>query len=245
MKINTKERRKWVWRSRIKCPQIKWTKVSRRLSTKKYNTAIETFKDLYKNDIENIYYLQKIAQCFEKIKKNDSAILYYKKAHYQKPKNIKVIDRLVLNYYLNTQIDSSDYYVDKGLEIAPESAVLNRRKGNIIYTLKLYKEAISYYEKAIQSGDSSAFIYKQAGLSHFELDDYDHYEIAAEMLQKSFDSDSLDNFVASHLGKAYYNSSRIEKGKYYMNYALSNYLKVLPEIADSYQFMAVIERTGI
>lgn len=100
-----------------------------------------------------------------------------------------------------------------------------KNKGNELFKAKKYKEAISYYTKAIETKDDVAALYSNRALCYLNLGLYFH---AKEDCDKAIEADPT--FV-----KAYYRRALAQKELSRYNKALEDFEKVLSLDSNSSQ----------
>jgi putative PEP-CTERM system TPR-repeat lipoprotein len=89
------------------------------------------------------------------------------------PADIKIRLYLANAYIKNKQFDEAEQHVDSLLKVAPEHAFSNQLKGLVYYQRQNYKLALMHTEKAIQNGMNTSSNRVVAGLSAFNLKEFE------------------------------------------------------------------------
>ena len=121
-----------------------------------------------------------IAYCNKSTALNNKKYHDYEKANDYFNKGIETID-------LNKKIE----YYDKSIELNPNYTVVYSYKGNALYSLKNYEQAIDCFNKAIEINPKFSEAYNNKGFALFNLNRCDEaiecYNKAIEMSPNDFD----------------------------------------------------------
>lgn len=141
---------------------------------------LSILEELLVEDRPHLTYNNEGVQLMDAGKYEEALDYFYKAINYIDENNLNLNEKDALYHNLGTSYyelglyDLSLEYMDKALSIEPNDAVEFIIKGNALYSLNRYDEALTYYHKAIEkSKDSdSASAYYGKGLIYFEMDNY-------------------------------------------------------------------------
>jgi tetratricopeptide (TPR) repeat protein len=110
----------------------------------------------------------------------------------------------------NSQYTMAEHYSKQGLRANSNNASLLSILAQTYSSLKLYKEAIPPYEKLIELGEDSEFIYTKLGFAYYRLG---NYKEATSMYKKALEFE--DRNAATHytLGKLYALTGDLDKSE--------------------------------
>lgn len=177
--------------------------------TKKYEAAVKVFNNLVYIDDKNPNYHYELGLVLEKLK-DTLAINQYRFAYELDETHQKAIYKIA-KYYLQK----------RKLEL-----ILISLKAQNYYWRQNYREAIKWFEKLIELGESSEFIYEKISLSYAQ--NYD-YEKAIENRLKALKFNSKDPTTMYVIGTYYERLADYEKAEEY----ISNALKLLDKPLDA------------
>lgn len=102
-----------------------------------------------------------------------AAIISFENYFKLSPADIKIRLYLANAYIKNQQFDEAEQHIDFILKIAPEHGLSNQLKGLVYYNREDYKQTLMHTEKAIQNGMNIPSNRVIAGLSAFQLKEYE------------------------------------------------------------------------
>lgn len=198
---------------------LKYTLAKLYMGEHKVKDAVLLFKELIEQDPTNPNYHYYLGLAYDKLKK-DSTIGYLK-AFKLDSMHLKSIYQLA-KFYEDVDIkDSTTLFIDKGLEINPESINFNQLKAKDTYYNKQYEATLTYLQKLDTVLDfKTVFTYKLLGLTYLKLEDYKQAET---YFLKAKEKDSRDDEVLYNLGLVYANLKQYRKAE--MNFLMSIYLQ--------------------
>ncbi|MCF8373643.1 MAG: hypothetical protein K9H64_18625 [Bacteroidales bacterium] len=181
-----------------------------------FEKAKNQYLQAWQND--SSYYLAKqIARCCEKLEKADSAETFYKRALQFIPFDNYSTYRLGTIYKNQDSLAKASEIIDPWIEQDSTSSKMFLLSGSVHFLLKEYREAAELFDHCLILGDSSEYVFKFLGYSHFKNDRYD---LARIYLKKAFATDSLNVDLCHALGvacdKSYYRPEAIE----YLNHCI-------------------------
>jgi len=183
---------------------------------KKYSEAKTVFSDLVNQDSKNPNFLYELGLIYEKT--NDSLTLPTFQQVYKLDNNHqKAIFKIARHYLVKRRNDSVSFYVDKGLKTNTENVELISLKAQNYYWLQQYENAITWFEKLIDLGESSQQIHEMLSFAYKENYDYDLAIKQLEIALK-YDPKNADNLF--RVGQYYHKLNDNENAEKYMNAAL-------------------------
>ncbi len=100
----------------------------------------------------------------------------------------------------NRQYTMAEHYSKRGLRANPNNPSLLSILAQTYSSLKLYKEALQQYEKLIELGQDSEFIYNKLGFAYYRLKEYEKAIINYNKALEFEDRNSATHYT---LGKLY------------------------------------------
>lgn len=175
-----------------------------------FDKALHKYKLAWQND--SSYYLAKqIARCCEKLERTDRAEVFYKLALQFIPFDNYSSYRLGTIYKNQDSLVKACEIIDPWIEHDSTSSKMFLLSGSVHFMLKEYREAAELFDQCRVLGDSSEYVLKFLGYSHFKND---NYEKARIYLEKAFATDSLNvdlcHALAVACDKSYYRPEAIE-----------------------------------
>ncbi|MFV0540961.1 MAG: tetratricopeptide repeat protein [Aestuariibaculum sp.] len=140
-------------------------------NTKKYRLAKTELEALIAKDTLNPNYPYQLGLIKESIK-DSSAIYDFKKTFRLDATHQKAIYRLGKYHLQKKQHDSVLYYADIGLLSYKNNTGLMSLKGQSYYMVRDFDLAIIWFEKLLDLGESSLFVYEMLGQSYSEYLNY-------------------------------------------------------------------------
>ena len=174
----------------------------------KWIDADEIYYILGKQDSTNSFYFEQQARCDYLLKDIESATINFQIAHRLNPMNENTVMELSRLYMSKEKYMSATRIINDGLKYYPRSPSMWALKGDINYKLKNYPGAITAYQNSIDYGDSSEVNFRNVGVSHFWLTEYDtaiYYLTHAKTLMDS------DPAVYYYLGMCYKDQKQYDK----------------------------------
>lgn len=166
----------------------------------KWIDADEVYNILGKQDSTNSFYFEQQARCEYLLKDIEGATINFQIAHRLNPQNENTIMELGRLYSARKKYMAAVRIVNDGLRYYPRSSSMWTLKGDINYQLKNYSGAITAYRNSIDFGDSSEINFRNVGVSHFWLTEYDTAIFYLTHAKALMDSDPA---VYYYLGMCY------------------------------------------
>ena len=184
------------------------------ITTRKAKKSINAFKKLIREDSLNANYSYQLGIAFALKPDRDSMINSFIDAFVKDSIHIKAIYQLANSFdKLNIQ-DSTNLFIKKGLELAPDHINLNKLKVNQFYKEKNYVEAISTLKLLDSLQPNELYTKNMLGKSYYNIGEYDlakeNFEIAKKIDAQNF--------------KTYTYLGHIEAKKENYKSAISNYM---------------------
>ena len=185
-------------------------------STKNYIQASKLFNDLVNVDSTNPNYHYELGLVLEKLE--DSTALNEFRTVYKLDKTHQKTIYKIAKYYLQKRKHKLvDIYVDKGLEAYANNLELISLKAQNYYWQRDYREAIKWFEKLIELGEYSEFIYEKLSLSYVE---HFNYEKALENRLIALKYNPNDASAKYVIGTYYFELDDFENAEKYISQAL-------------------------
>lgn len=143
------------------------------------NKTKAVLEEILKNNPKDTFALWRLGCVFAKLGETDNAIYQFLKCiETEKTFTFPYRDLITLYQELG-DIFTATFYIEKAIEINPESKILILKKAQLLYLIGNYEESISTFRKAIE----------------LDKDDYSSYEILISHLYelKKYD-DAIDVF---------------------------------------------------
>lgn len=184
--------------------------------TKNYEAASKVFNDLVLVDNENPNYHYELGLVLERLK-DSTAMNRFHSAYDLDETHQKAIYKIAKYNLQKRMYDIVDKYVDKGLEAYTNNVELISLKAQNYYLQQDYKQAIEWFEKLIEMGESSEFIYEKLSLSYYQLYDIEKALENRLITLKFNPNDASTRYV---IGSYYFELNNFEKAEEYISNAL-------------------------
>lgn len=171
-----------------------------------YEKAIDKYRFLTKDDLENPVLLRNIGDCYIRMESLNSAALTYFRAYSSNRENASLASALINTLLRLGAENAADALAicDTALYYNPGNRQLTQNKGMALYMNKKYAEADTLYTRLMMAGDSTALTLKYAGVCKYYAG---KYMDAIEPLEKTYliDPSAADVclLLGSALGKTY------------------------------------------
>lgn len=139
--------------------------------TKNYETAAKVFNNLVSIDNKNPNYHYELGLVLEKLK-DSTSINQYRSAYKLDETHQKAIYKIAKYYLQKRKHDSVTIFVNKGLESYPKNIKTISLKAQNQYWKQDYRKASKWFEKLIELGESSEFIYEKLSLCYVKHYDF-------------------------------------------------------------------------
>lgn len=150
---------------------IKYNYAKLLLSLKKYKEASALFEELIYIDYRNPNYHYQKGLVLEKL--NDSTALNrFMSAYDLDQTHQKAIFKIARFHLVKRHHKISHRYIDKGLESYPENVKLISLKAQNYYHQNYYDQANLWFNKLLDLGEKSEFIYEKLSISYAKQSDY-------------------------------------------------------------------------
>jgi len=201
--------------------------------TKKYKEANLLFTNLITSDTLNPNYHYELGIVLEK-QKDTAALEQFMDAYKLDETHQKAIFKIAKYRLMKRDFLSTHIYADKGLESYKNNVKLISLKAQAYYHQEYYTHAIVWFQKLLDLGEESEFIYEKLSLSFAQNSDY----IEAINFRKKALKYSPNDANAMFVIASYYERLRdFEKAEEFMTQSLL--LKDLP-LSDEYQKLGTI-----
>ena len=201
--------------------------------TKKYNEANLLFTNLITSDSLNPNYHYELGIVLEK-QKDTSALEQFMDAYKLDDTHQKAIFKIAKYRLIKRDFLSTHSYADKGLESYKNNVKLISLKAQAYYYQEYYSDAIVWFQKLLDLGEESEFIYEKLSLSFAQNSDYIEAINYRKKALKYSPNDANAMFV---IGAYYQSLSDFEMAEEYITKSLQ--LKDLP-LSDEYQKLGTI-----
>lgn len=141
------------------------------LASKKYKDASDIFEELIYIDYKNPNYHYQKGLALEKLK-DSTALNRFMSAYNLDETHQKAIYKIARFHLSKRHHQSSHKYIDKGLESYAENIELISLKAQNYYYQDYYDQAITWFKKLLDLGETSEFIHEKLSLSYAMQSDY-------------------------------------------------------------------------
>ena len=201
--------------------------------TKKYEKANLLFTNLITSDSLNPNYHYELGIVLEK-QKDTSALEQFMDAYKLDETHQKAIFKIAKHHLIKRNFIEAHGYVDRGLKSYKNNVKLISLKAQAYYHQEYYTHAIVWFQKLLDLGEESEFIYEKLSLSFAQNSDY----IEAINFRKKALKYSPNDANAMFVIAGYYEKlNNFEKAEEFMTKSLQ--LKDLP-LSDEYQKLGTI-----
>ncbi|UBZ07485.1 tetratricopeptide repeat protein [Salegentibacter mishustinae] len=169
------------------------------VKTGKLNSADSLFKILAEKYPKNANFKYQLGLIKEKLK-DSTAISYFMFTIALDNTHQGALYKLAKDKLRNRQYTMAEHYSKQGLRANANNASLLSILAQTYSSLKLYKEAIPHYEKLIELGEDTEFIYNKLGFAYYRLGDY---KKAVKMYNEALNFEDRNSATHYTLGKLY------------------------------------------
>lgn len=178
--------------------------------------ADSVYRELSKKYPENAnFYYQR--GLIKEQEKNEEAIIFYKSTIEKDKSHQPALYKLAKNELQNRSYDMAKNYALMGLEHYPENVSLLSILAQAYSARALYKKAIPSYEKLIELGEESEFIFTRLGYAYYQED---YLESAITVYQKALEIEDRNSGTHYILGKLYSLQGDLEKSETHLLMAI-------------------------
>lgn len=185
-------------------------------NTKKYKEASKVFNDLVYIDNKNPDYYYELGLALEQLK-DSTAIDKFRSAYALDETHQKAIYKIAKFYLQNRKYDMVNKYADKGLETYANNLELINLKAQNYYWQQDYREAIKCFEKLIELGESSEFVYEKLSVCY---EKHFNYKKALEFRELALIFNPDDATTRYVIGSYYLELEDFENAEKYISQAL-------------------------
>ena len=185
-------------------------------ATRKSNKALAVFNELVAIDPSNPNYHYELGLVLEPTK-DSLAQTHYVKAFQLDQTHQKAIYKIGKYYLTKRKHETADSIIDIGLKTYANNIELISLKAQNYFWQEYYTKAITWFEKLIETGESSEFIFEKLSISYAQ--NYD-YEKALEYRLKALKYNPNDAVARYVIGTYYEKLNDLEKAEKYINDAL-------------------------
>ena len=185
-------------------------------ATRKSNKALAVFNELVAIDPSNPNYHYELGLVLEPTK-DSLAQMHYVKAFQLDQTHQKAIYKIGKYYLTKRKHETADSIIDIGLKTYTNNIELISLKAQNYFWQEYYTKAITWFEKLIETGESSEFIFEKLSISYAQNYDYDK---ALEYRLKALKYNPNDAVARYVIGTYYEKLNDLEKAEKYINDAL-------------------------
>ncbi len=209
------------------------------MKAKEPTKAIDAFKIIIQQDSTNANYHYQLGVAYAMLKKRNLKINSFLEAYKNDETHIKSIHQLALAYTFLRDKDSTQLFINKGLEVNPNHIDLNKLKINNLYRKEKYKEAIQLLQKLDTLEPNKHYTQKMLGRSYFNLEAYDK---AKEYFNKALKVDRSDFKAYTYLGDINFKQKKYHKAQ--LDYMLATFVGKELRDVEYYQLARVYKELG-
>lgn len=184
--------------------------------TKNYDEASKVFNELVYLDYKNPNYHYELGLVLEQLK-DSTAINRFRSAFDLDKTHQKAIYKIAKYFLQKRKHEAVDSYTDKGLESYPNNLELISLKAQNYYWKQDYKEAVNWFERLLELGETSEFIYEKLSLCYYQLN---NVEKALENRLFALKYNPNDASMRYVIGTYYLDLNDFKNAEKYINQAL-------------------------
>ncbi|WP_245828727.1 tetratricopeptide repeat protein [Salegentibacter holothuriorum] len=169
------------------------------VKTGKLGAADSLFKDLSEKYPKNASFKFQQGLIKEKLKES-TAMGYFMHTMILDTTHQGALYKLAKDKLRNRQYTMAEHFSKQGLRANANNASLLSILAQTYSSLKLYKEAIPHYEKIIELGEDTEFIYNKLGFAYYRLGEY---RKAIAMYKAALNFEDRNSATHYTLGKLY------------------------------------------
>ena len=169
------------------------------VKTGKLNSADSLFKILAEKYPKNANFKFQQGLIKERLK-DSTALGYFMHTMILDTTHQGALYKLAKDKLRNRQYTMAEHYSKQGLRANANNASLLSILAQTYSSLKLYKKAIPHYEKLIELGEDTEFIYNKLGFAYYRLGDY---KKAVKMYKQALNFEDRNSATHYTLGKLY------------------------------------------
>lgn len=143
------------------------------IKTEKYDEAFERVEKILKQNEYNSIEMNEIAYNFLDKNQGEEGIYILQILHNKHPEVDGFRNNLCWGYLLIGEYKIANYYGDLALEIEPNEAIEYSNKGNALFGLDKYDEALKFYETGYAIDKNEKLILWGMGNCFYELERYE------------------------------------------------------------------------
>jgi tetratricopeptide (TPR) repeat protein len=203
--------------------------------------VINTYQKLHAIDNQNIEYLYKLAINQWNFGQQEESIIHFNKALALDSTYLPVVYDFAKILVKMRMHDTALEILEKNLKKYPKESALYAEAGYTYFSKNDYKNAIPYFEKAIDLGFSGYEAYRRLAISYYSVYEYEKSKKCFEMLIKK---DTSDHRICLYLGHIYNTLGNPDKGLSFLNRSLKlitpdsmNIVTIYSGMANSHQML--------
>lgn len=166
---------------------------------KNWGAAGNLYRRSQNDDPENMFSLVRLGLCEWNTGHLEEAAGILHQAHNKETENAHIANQLSSLYVQMEMPESALKIIDTGLLYHEKDIRFHRRKADIFFTKREFKQAASSYLRAMELGDSTAGTLRSLGVAEFFLE---QYELALRHLEGSFEKDDTEALTMYYEGLA-------------------------------------------
>jgi tetratricopeptide (TPR) repeat protein len=175
----------------------------------KLNQADSLFERLSEKYPENARFYYQRGLIKEKLRDSTARHFYMKSLSYDM-KHQGALYKIAKQELEKGRYTMAEVYSKQGLEVNPNNVSLLSILAQTYSAMKEYREAIPHYEKLLELGQESEFIYSKLGFAHYQLFDY---TMAIEYYKKALEIEDRNSGTHYTLGKLYAQTGELDKSE--------------------------------
>jgi len=206
------------------------------LKSKEYELARKLFSELAGPDNGNPEYQYYLGESFQHLDQPASALTAYKKAVKLDSTHLRSLFRLGKYFTIKRERDQALNYVDAGLRFYEYDVSFVNLKALILYNDGQFENAISWFEKVLELGETQAYVYEKLAYSYYKNWEF---ERAKENYRKLIAIDDQNSDAYFGMAAALRKNKQPDSTEIYINKALD---VQRPIFAEGYRRLASLAR---
>lgn len=190
---------------------------------KNYTSALGIYENLLLLEKSKNHLFRQAGLCAFRLKQYNNAKNLFHRALKLNTKDLRAYAYLGNTYLKIEQPEAALQAITNGLKIYPQSKVLLKLKGDLLFQEKSYADAIQAYLKIENTEIMNAGAYNKLGLSYYYLN---NYAAALLAMQKANEEDSSNALNLYYLGLTFQKLKNYKKAILYLERSAD---KIIPE----------------
>lgn len=206
------------------------------LKMKRYDDGRKLFTGLVRDEAKNPEFLYYQGESFRELEQAASSLVAYKKAVAVDSTHLKSLFQLGKYFVIQRETNDALLYLEKGLRFYPNDVSFINLKALALFNNNQYAEAIPFFERLIELGETKEFVYTKLAHCYYKAWDF---EKAKSTYKTLIEMDAYNHEAYYNLGSVFYKDRQNDSALIYVKKAIE-----VQEVTfeKEYNFMAGLFR---